>query len=354
MIVAFLGDTHLGYKNDSLIMHEYFEKFYTNVFFPYLKEHNIQRVFQFGDLFDRRKYINFLTLYQSRKYFFDRLKKYGIDFHTLLGNHDIYFKNTLEVNSPQTLLREYDNITIYDDFNTINWAGVDIDIVPWIHSGNFEDIMNKIRESKSKLLFGHLEIMGFDMDIGNPARSGFDKKLFNKYDKVFSGHFHHRSDDGHIYYVGAPAQHTWADLNDIKGFHTYNLFTNELKFIPNPYTLYHTFLYDDRVLNDSFVKEFPYQDYKKVYLKILVKHKSNPYLFDKFIGELSKSELVDLSISEDYSLSSIQEDYDVNVENTPELLKNCIKGMDLGAMNKEKLYNKLHEIYIEANSREQI
>jgi len=91
MKVCLLGDTHFGIRNDSMTFHRYLDKFYTEIFFPYLKEHNIKTVIQLGDLFDRRKYINFVSLSESRRYFFDRLKDEGIHLHALIGNHDIFW-----------------------------------------------------------------------------------------------------------------------------------------------------------------------------------------------------------------------------------------------------------------------
>ena len=65
MKIALLGDTHFGVRNDARHFHEYYEKFYSEVFFPYLEEHGINTIIQLGDLFDRRKYINFLSLAES-------------------------------------------------------------------------------------------------------------------------------------------------------------------------------------------------------------------------------------------------------------------------------------------------
>jgi DNA repair exonuclease SbcCD nuclease subunit len=73
MKIAILGDCHFGMRGDSLEFHNYYKKFYEEVFFPYLIENNIDTVFQMGDLFDRRKFINFNTLYLARQYFFDKL-----------------------------------------------------------------------------------------------------------------------------------------------------------------------------------------------------------------------------------------------------------------------------------------
>ena len=89
MKVVILGDTHFGARGDSLEFHRYFQKFYSNVLFPYMIENKLDTIIQLGDLFDRRKFINFNSLYLSRKYFFDKLKENNINMNTLLGNHDI-------------------------------------------------------------------------------------------------------------------------------------------------------------------------------------------------------------------------------------------------------------------------
>ena len=62
---------------------------------------------------------------------------------------------------------------------------------------------------------------------------------------MFSGHFHHKSDDGQIYYLGPPYQIYWNDFDDPKGFHIFDTDTRELERIVNPYTLFSKIFYDD-------------------------------------------------------------------------------------------------------------
>ena len=188
MKICILGDTHFGMRGDSLEFHRYYKKFYDDVFFPYLIDNKIDTVFQLGDLFDRRKFINFNSLYLCRKYFFDKLRDNNITLHTLLGNHDVTFKNTLEVNSTSLLLKEYENIKIYDEFDKVSFDGVEIDIVPWICTDNQDEIFTQIKDSKNQICFGHFEIDGFEMDRGNVCHGGIDKKPLNKYDKIGRAH----------------------------------------------------------------------------------------------------------------------------------------------------------------------
>ena len=46
MKICILGDTHFGARGDSLDFHKYFEKFYRDILFPYLKENNIKVSFK--------------------------------------------------------------------------------------------------------------------------------------------------------------------------------------------------------------------------------------------------------------------------------------------------------------------
>ena len=89
MKIALLNDTHFGARNDSLIFDDYFHKFYDDVFFPYLKEHNIQTLIHLGDIVDRRKFINYRIAHNFRHKFLQRLWAEKIDTHILIGNHDM-------------------------------------------------------------------------------------------------------------------------------------------------------------------------------------------------------------------------------------------------------------------------
>jgi DNA repair exonuclease SbcCD nuclease subunit len=351
--ICILGDTHFGMRGDSLDFHRYCQKFYNNVFFPYLIENKIDTVFQLGDLFDRRKFINFNSLYLSRKYFFDKLKSHGIKLHTLLGNHDVAYKNTLEVNSTGLLLGEYDNIVVHKDFETVTISDINIDVVPCLCDDNQEGIFEKIKQSKSQLCFGHFEIDGFEMDRGNICHGGIDRKSLIKYDMVLTGHFHHKSDDGHIYYVGTPGEMTWADYNDPRGFHIFDLNTRQLEFIQNPYRMFHKISYDDSQTDFEYWKNFDYESLKETYVKVVAINKQNPYLFDNVIDNLYKVGVSDLSIVEDFTETMVEDDQDIvnQAEDTMTILSKYIDNLTLN-VEPEKLKTLMRELYIEALNSE--
>ena len=353
MKLCILGDTHFGARGDSLDFHKYFQKFYDEVFFPYLIENNIKVIFQMGDLFDRRKFINFNSLYLSRKYFFEKCERLGIKLHTLIGNHDVAYKNTLEVNSPSLLLNEYHNVEIYEDFTTVDFDGIQIDVVPWICDDNVDETFEKMKESKAQICFGHFEIAGFEMDRGNVCDVGLDKKLLAKYDIVLTGHFHHKSTDGNITYVGTPYEMTWADWNDPKGFHIFDTETRELNFVQNTFSMFHKVTYDDGKTTFEDWKEYDFNKLKECYVKVVVLNKQNPYLFDHVVDNLYKVSVADLSIVEDFSDTLIDDDKEIidQAEDTMTILSKYIDNLTLD-VEPEKLKTVMRELYVEALNTE--
>ena len=353
MKLCILGDTHFGARGDSLDFHKYFQKFYDEVFFPYLIENDIKVVFQMGDLFDRRKFINFNSLYLSRKYFFEKCERLGIQLHTLIGNHDVAYKNTLEVNSPSLLLNEYSNIEIYEEFDTVDFDGVSIDVVPWICDDNVDDIFNRMKDSKAQICFGHFEIAGFEMDRGNVCESGIDKQSLSKYDVVLTGHFHHKSTDGNITYVGTPYEMTWADWNDPKGFHIFDTETREMNFVKNTFSMFHKVTYDDGKTTFEDWKEYDFSKLKECYVKVVVLNKQNPFLFDHVIDSLYKAGVSDLSIVEDFTDVNVDLDQDIidQAEDTITILSKYIDNLTLD-VEAEKLKSIMRELYVEALNTE--
>lgn len=352
MKICILGDTHFGARGDSLDFHRYFEKFYDHVLFPYIKANDIEVIFQMGDLFDRRKYINFNSLHLCRQYFFDRCQILGIKVHTLLGNHDVAFKNTLEVNSTGLLLNEYENVEYYDDFQTVDFDGVSIDVVPWICANNEKETFESMKESKAQICFGHFEIAGFEMDRGNVCDTGLDKKLLSKYDMVLSGHFHHKSSQGNVTYVGTPYEMTWSDYNDPKGFHIFDTETRELEFVKNPYAMFNKVVYDDANTDFEYWNNYDFSSLKDTYVKVVVLNKQNPFLFDHVIDKIYKMSVSDLSIVEDFSDTIILDDDIIDqAEDTITILNKYIDNLELD-VSSDKLKTIMRELYIEALNTE--
>ena len=346
MKFAILGDTHFGVRNDSTNFHKYFEKFYREVFFPYCEQDNIKLVFQLGDLFDRRKFINFNSLSECKRYFFDQLEANGIQLVTLLGNHDIYWKESLQVSSSGLILGEYNNIKLVDEPDTLEIDGTTIDIIPWICKENESEVFQFIDGSKSDLCFGHFEIAGFPMYRGMTAEEGLSHDMFAKYERVLSGHYHTRSKAENIEYIGTPYEMTWQDAYDPRGFSVFDTETRELHFVENPFTIHTKLTYDD-----SKQVQMP-TDLKDKYVKVVVVHKSDLYKFDQFITKVYDLDPAEVKIIEDlseFNEGTVSEQ--INLEDTMSILDNYIESVQTSE-DKEAIKKVMKELYIEALNKE--
>lgn len=351
MKIVLLGDTHFGVRNDSKSFHSYYQKFYDEVFFPYIDENKIEYVLQLGDLFDRRKYINFLTLSESKKYFFDRIENKGIRLISLLGNHDIFWKESLSVNSPELLLQSYNYIDIIQQPSTIKCAGLSIDMIPWICKENESKVAEFINNTKSKICIGHFEISGCTLMPGVESPEGIDIGLFKKYNKVFSGHFHTQSIKDNVQYVGTPYQLMWSDYNDPRGFHVFDTDTLETTFIKNPNEIFVKYYYNESKEDPRSIDTETFRD--KI-IKIIVVDKKDFTLFDNFIDKIYQKSPIDLKIVEDLSeFESSAVDDSINLEDTMTLLSEYVEGLETDA-DKHRLKNILREIYVEAQDYQEV
>ena len=343
-LVACITDSHYGAKKGSKHLHDYFELFYKNVFFPTLEEHEIKTVIHMGDVFDSRKSIDYQSLEWSKRVVFDPLKKYEV--HMLVGNHDCYFKDSNHVNSPELLLQDYSNIKTYSSPTNTKIGGIDITLIPWICSDNYDETLKVIQKSNAKIAMGHLELRGFYVNKHLVMDDhGMDSTIFSKFEKVFSGHYHTRSDNGKIFYLGNPYEMYWSDVNDTRGFHIFDTETLIHTPVNNPYKLFYNIYYDD-----TPYQTFDASKYSNKIVKVIVRKKSKPKSFEKFIDNLYKIGVQDLKIVENFEIKENDDFVVEEEENTISVLnryidesefnfdKNVIKGIF------ENLYKQACEI----------
>jgi DNA repair exonuclease SbcCD nuclease subunit len=355
--IALINDQHYGIKNDSPIFLDYFSKCH-EWFFKILDDQNIKHAINLGDLFDRRKYLNFQTANRIRKDFFQPLVQRGIETHIITGNHDVYYKDTHEVNALREIVgNRYDNIKIYSVPCMLNIGGLDIQLIPWITPSNSEQSYQAIKTTKAEILMGHFEINGFEFFKGVVSDHGDDINTFSRFDMVISGHYHHKSTKGNINYLGAFGEYTWADYNDPRGFHIFDTETRELTFLQNPHKMFKMMLYDD-VKHKDIVEKITstnYTKYADCYVKIVCANRTNPYAFDLLLDKLYKANPADISVVEgSSSITDNNENETVDgAEDTQTILSTYIKGLTL-PVDSDKMIMYMIEVYKEALSLESV
>ena len=342
MKIAIITDQHFGCRKNSKHFHDYFLKFYNDVFFPTLEKEGITTIVDMGDTFDSRKGVDFSSLAWAKNNYYDRLEKMGCEIHTIVGNHTAYYKNTNDVNAVDLLLREYENVKIYSEATDIKIDNLNILLVPWINSENEKMTLDAIDNSKSKCVMGHLEFKGFRIHRGFVMDQGTDVKLFDKFDKVYSGHYHTRSDDGKVFYLGNPYEMYWNDLSDTRGFHLFDTETLEHTPIDNPYKMFYNIYYED-----TNHQTFDTRKYDDKIVKLIVRKKTDQTQFERFVDKLYNSNVFELKIVENFQLIDNEDFEAFESENTLSILNRYIEESEID-LEKSKIQTMISDVYQEA------
>tara|TARA_B100000424_G_scaffold261839_1_gene247242 strand:- start:1973 stop:3034 length:1062 start_codon:yes stop_codon:yes gene_type:complete len=351
MKVAILNDTHCGVRNSSDIFLQYQERFYEEVFFPYLHKHGIKNILHLGDYYEHRKFVNFKALNANRKHFLEPMRDAGITMDIIPGNHDVYFKNTNELCSLKELLGYFtSNVNIIMEPTVLDYDGLGVAVIPWINNSNYEKYTKWAMQCKAPILGAHLELKGFDMMAGMPNPHGMSADVFSRFEQVLSGHFHTKSHKDNVHYLGSQMEFTWADVDDPKYFHILDTETREIEAVRNPITMFKKIVYDDNKIdyNDVDVSE-----YEKHFLKLIVINKNDLYMFDKFVDKLNSIETYELKIAESFEeyLGESVEDEKISLEDTTHLLDSYVDAVETD-LDKDHIKVELRKLYTEAQNLE--
>jgi DNA repair exonuclease SbcCD nuclease subunit len=350
MKIAILNDTHCGCRNSSDIFMDYQERFYSEEFFPYLKEHGITQILHLGDYYDNRKTINLKALNHNRQIFLDKLREYNMHMDIIPGNHDVYFKNTIELNSLKELMGHYINeVDILMDPIVRDYGGVKFGLVPWICPENEKEILTFLDNCGADVIGGHFELAGFEMDKGIVCHTGMDPKPLERFETVLSGHFHTKSSKGNITYLGSQMEFFWNDAHDPKYFHIYDTETREMTPVQNKVTLFHKIYYNENTIN--YFEDMSYLNGK--FVKLIVSNRSDMQKFERYVDKIQSQKIHELKIAEDFKefRGENVSDSDITIDDTETLVYNYIQEVETD-LDKERIKAVVSELMIEAQSVE--
>ena len=158
MKIAIITDTHFGGRRGSKVFHDFFQKILRQYILSRTRKRGIKYCIHMGDAFDNRKNIDYWSLDWAKEHVYDKFKNLGVQVWQLVGNHDVYYKNTNEINSIDLLLEHYDNIIPISSPDTYDIGGFKAMMLPWICDDNYQETCDAIEKSDAKIAFGHLEL----------------------------------------------------------------------------------------------------------------------------------------------------------------------------------------------------
>lgn len=352
MKIALLNDTHCDIRNSSEIFLDNQTNFYSKVFFPYCQEHGINRIIHLGDYYDNRRTLNIKAINHNRKIFLEVLREKNMRMDIIPGNHDTYYKNTNSLNSLKELLGHYMNeVLIVEEPTVLDYDGCKIGLVPWINTENYDKSIEFLQTCRADVIGGHFELIGFDMMRGIKNTHGMDSTLLKRFEMVLSGHFHAKSNQGNIHYLGSQMEFFWSDCDDPKYFHVFDTETRELTPVRNPYTLFEKIVYNDKEMD--YNNQYELKDLSKKFVKVVVVNKTDSFSFDRFIDRIQSQDIYELKIAENFTefVGSNVDDDGIELDDTPTLLNSYVDNVDTD-LDKDRIKIEMNELMTEAQALE--
>ena len=202
---AVFTDIHFGLKGNSRVHNDDCEEF-IDWYIDQAQAAGCETGIFCGDWHHNRNSLNLTTMDATIR----SMEKLGAAFEQFFffdGNHDLYYKDKRDVNST-AFAKHIPGITFIDKITTVD----DVTIVPWLVG----DEWKKLRNLKSKYVFGHFELPSFYMNamVQMPDHGELRAEDFQNQSYVFSGHFHKRQQQGVVHYLGNAFPHNYADAWD--------------------------------------------------------------------------------------------------------------------------------------------
>jgi DNA repair exonuclease SbcCD nuclease subunit len=209
-----ISDTHFGVRNSSHewldIMKDYFRDF----FLPLLRREGKPGdfVMHCGDVFDSRHSLNLLVMNEAMQIFEEMSKIMPVVI--ILGNHDIYRKDSNEVNSVK-VMKWIPNVTVLEEPEIMQVKNNKLLMMPWRKSVEAE--VECVSSFDADYLFCHTDVKGLKFNKFTEVEHGIDLSSMDKFKKVYSGHIHFAQTNKNFRMVGCPYQLTRSDMNNEKG-----------------------------------------------------------------------------------------------------------------------------------------
>lgn len=324
MKILFLGDLHLGARNGNPNFLRMMDDYFKEELFPYILENNVEVVVQLGDILDKRRNIDFTISNYLVNIFFKFFTKNKVTLYSTLGNHDTYYRQSIQLDGPSQFANG-DYIHIVKDCRVVTFDKTKIAMTPWICDENKKEVTKWIVENKNKntILCGHFELAGFPIQKGYISDKGsIETDKMKGYKCVLSGHYHSPSEKDKITYIGTPYELTWSDYGDEKKFLVYDTVEKMFETVYTKKKMFHKIVYKDDIL-----QTINYDTYKNSYVKVVLTDDYNEGKLNVFLSMLDEKahpysiQTIDIREQKETLMEEISAD---DVDNPIEIMMNTI------------------------------
>jgi len=347
--IIFSSDWHFGLRSNNLEWFEITKDYFENFFLPWL-DNNVKEgdiFYCLGDVFDNRQTMNLMIA----SYAIDLFERIGrkLPVYIIVGNHDIYRKNTNDISSVD-ILRHIKNVTVYKEPEIHEFKNSRCLLMPWRRDKDHE---KETLDSYKKIdyVFCHSEVKGLRVNP-NPYvihEGGNSVEIYRGYKGMYSGHIHYSQRNKNVTFVGNIFQMTRSDRNNTKGIWTLEPNTGVETFIENSYSP--KFIkYNIESLFDKTIEELR-EEFKNNFIDIKVDRATfsnyNVSLLLNLLEGSARSIQTEVYEGEDGEISNEEEisnDYDIM-----NISKRFIDSSNYDEKIKERLLTSVESLYQKVN-----
>lgn len=208
---AYLTDIHFGKKANSELHNQDCINFIKWFCEQVKADPEIDNIMFLGDWHENRSSLNISTLnysYEGAKL----LNDLNLPVYFIIGNHDLYYRNTRDLHSVIPF-KEFENFILIDEPIVIEEVGEKgVLMCPYLFHEEYKDLA---KYNNIPIWAGHFEFKGFVVTGHNIVMpTGPDPEDFNGPKHIFSGHFHKRQSFGNVVYIGNTFPMDFGDAGD--------------------------------------------------------------------------------------------------------------------------------------------
>jgi len=198
----------------------------------YAEKHDIKKVLVLGDLFHDRVNLN-IEVYSRVYDLMEQAKEKQQEWICFPGNHDMYLKNSWDVNSVHPLRHV---MKVIENTDIIKLYEQRFHILPFVHrEQEYMEILSELNQAATEddIMLTHIGVSGATMNIcfliQNWNTVNFSQ---TKYKRIYTGHFHcHQQVGEKLWYPGSPIPFRFDEGEADHGFIIYDTEENEHQFI---------------------------------------------------------------------------------------------------------------------------
>lgn len=346
MKYAIITDIHFGVHCDQTSFVNY-QKDYFKQFWEYIDENEVGGIIFCGDFFHTRKAIDIEVLYLAKDMWWKPLSnRRHLKCYHIVGNHDVYYKNTNETNSIRIFTSKLDNVVLIENkpLQVNNML-----FIPWINNENLESIVQALDTSNADIVLGH-----FELSLNNEPyyKNQLDVSLLERFKLTISGHIHNpftkTFNNGNTFkYIGSPYETSWNEYGiEDRGFYVLDGF--DLKLIKNNKPIHFIRNIKDVAIDNNTIQNLP----EYACLRVLIPTDYDSLKREMDVSKISKLPLRSIKfIIEDVDnvhLSSIVDSH-LTMNNLNAIVREYICNSN-SQLDKETLLEKFFELEKESRS----